>query len=44
MRLFLDHCIGEAVAEQHTVIRLRNVLPTNSPDDVVLAKAQETVW
>jgi predicted nuclease of predicted toxin-antitoxin system len=43
---FLDHCVPNRVgtmltAEGHQVVRLRDVLPTNSPDHVVMMKAEE---
>jgi len=46
LRCFADHCISNAIIEALRaigveVVRLRDALPTNAPDEVVLAKAQE---
>ena len=48
MRLpfFADHCVSNAImhslrAAGHDVLRLRDQLPVESPDPVVIAKAQE---
>jgi predicted nuclease of predicted toxin-antitoxin system len=46
LRCFADHCISKAIIEALRaigveVVRLRDALPTNAPDEVVLAKAQE---
>ena len=46
LRFFADHCVPNAVAETlegegHEVLRLRNHLPTDAPDEVVIATAQE---
>jgi predicted nuclease of predicted toxin-antitoxin system len=44
--LFADHCVSNAIMQTlrdagHDVWRLRDHLPTESPDPVVIAKAQE---
>jgi predicted nuclease of predicted toxin-antitoxin system len=46
VKLFLDHCVPNRVATMltaagHEVIRLRECLPTDSPDSIVLQKADE---
>jgi predicted nuclease of predicted toxin-antitoxin system len=46
LRFFTDHCVPNSVGavlsqDGHVVFRLRDNLPTNSPDPVVIAKAQE---
>lgn len=46
MRLLLDHCVPNRVAKLlgdagHEVIRLRECLPTDSPDPVVIRKADD---
>ena len=46
MRLLLDHCVPNRVAKLlgdagHEVIRLRECLPTDSPDPVVIQKSDE---
>lgn len=46
LRLFADHCISNAAiqtlkAAGHEVLRLRDVMPAESPDAQVIAKAQE---
>ena len=46
LRCLADHCISHAIIEALRgigveVVRLRDALPTNAPDEVVLAKAQE---
>ena len=43
---FADHCVSNAIMQTlrdagHDVLRLRDHLPTESPDPVVMAKAQE---
>lgn len=43
---FADHCVPTSIIRglqenQFTVFRLRDYLPTESPDEVVIAKAQE---
>jgi predicted nuclease of predicted toxin-antitoxin system len=45
-RFFSDHCVPLSIARTlqqhgHEVISLRDHLPVNSPDPVVIAKAQE---
>ncbi|MGE8142992.1 DUF5615 family PIN-like protein [Novosphingobium sp. NPDC080210] len=47
MRFFADHCVPESAClwlEQrgHTVIRLRNVLATDTPDPIVAKVAQDS--
>ena len=44
--LFADHCVSNAIMQTlrdagHEVLRLRDHLPIESPDPVVMAKAQE---
>jgi len=46
LRFFLDHCISNFTIRnlqegKHEVLRLQDLLPTDSPDAVVIAKAQE---
>ena len=46
LRFFVDHCISNAImdalrATGAEVLRLREHLPTNAPDEVVLATAQQ---
>ena len=46
LRFFLDHCVANSVgaalaAGGHEVHRLRDHLPTDSSDPVVIAKAQQ---
>lgn len=46
MRFFADHCIAESLCkllenEGHIVTRLRDVLPTDSPDPLVAKVAQD---
>jgi predicted nuclease of predicted toxin-antitoxin system len=46
VRLLLDHCVPNRVAKLlgdagHEVIRLRECLPTDSPDPVVIRKADD---
>ena len=46
LRFFLDHCVRNSVAAAlsgngHETIRLREALPTDAPDPLVIAKAQE---
>ena len=43
---FADHCVSNAIIQTlrdagHEVLRLRDQLPVESPDPVVIAKAQE---
>jgi predicted nuclease of predicted toxin-antitoxin system len=46
LRFLGDHCISNFIIQtlreaNHEVVRLRDVLPAESSDDVVIAKAQE---
>jgi predicted nuclease of predicted toxin-antitoxin system len=46
LRLFADHCVSNLITESlaaagHEVLRLKDHLPTESPDYAVIAKAQE---
>jgi|SRR5947209_3796125 len=46
LRFLADHCISNFTIQtlqsaQHEVLRLRDLLPVDSPDPVVIAKAQE---
>lgn len=46
LRFFADHCVSNYVMKYlssfgHTVFRLKDHIPSDSPDPVVLAKAQE---
>ena len=46
MRFFIDHCVPTAIGQflldrGHTVLLLRDYLPIESPDEIVIAKAQE---
>lgn len=46
MRFFADHCVPRSVAtaleeEGHEVVRLRNELPTDASDPVVIETAQQ---
>jgi predicted nuclease of predicted toxin-antitoxin system len=46
LRFLADHCISNTIVETlreatHEVVRLRDVLPVESPDTMVIAKAQE---
>lgn len=46
LRFLADHCISNTIIETlrregHEVIRVRDVLPVESPDNLVIAKAQE---
>lgn len=46
LRFFADHCISNQVmnvlwAAEHEVLRLKDRIPAESPDPVVIAKAQE---
>jgi predicted nuclease of predicted toxin-antitoxin system len=45
-RFFADHCVSNAIMHTlrvggHEVVRLREQLPVDSPDAVVIAKAQQ---
>ena len=46
LRFFADHCISNYLVDAlrgagHDVLRLRDHIPTDSPDPVVIATAQE---
>jgi predicted nuclease of predicted toxin-antitoxin system len=46
LRFLADHCISNAIVQtlrdaNHDVLRLRDVLPVESPDATVIAKAQD---
>jgi predicted nuclease of predicted toxin-antitoxin system len=46
LRFLADHCISTTIVRTlrdatHEVVRLKDVLPVESPDTIVLAKAQE---
>ena len=46
LRFLADHCVSNSTVQslreaQHEVFRLRDVLPVESPDAIVVAKAQE---
>jgi predicted nuclease of predicted toxin-antitoxin system len=46
LRFFADHCVPESACKLletrgHTVIRLRDVLPTDTPDPIVAKAAQD---
>jgi len=46
LRFFADHCISNLISrtlenEEHKVFRLRDYLPTDSPDKEVILKAKE---
>ena len=46
LRFFADHCVSNFIieslaADSHEVLRLRDHVPTESPDSAVIAKAQE---
>jgi predicted nuclease of predicted toxin-antitoxin system len=46
LRFFADHCVSNFIIESlaadgHEVLRLKDHLPTESADSVVIAKAQE---
>ena len=48
LRFFADHCVSNQIIDAlreagHEVVLLRDYLPTESPDALVVAKAQETV-
>jgi len=47
LRFFADHCVSNAIIEHlslqgHEVLRLRDHIDPESPDRVVIARAQET--
>ena len=47
LRFLADHCISNTIVRRalrdaaHEVVRLKEVLPVESPDTIVIAKAQE---
>lgn len=46
LKFFADHCVSNLIIETlrgegHEVFRLRDHIPTNSSDDIVISKAQE---
>jgi predicted nuclease of predicted toxin-antitoxin system len=46
LRFFADHCVSNAIIQtlcdaDHEVLRLRDHLPINSPDAVVIEEAQQ---
>ena len=46
LRFLADHCISNTIVQTlrdagHEVVRIRELLPVESPDRVVIAKAQE---
>lgn len=46
IRFFADHCISNYIIQElrnagHEVLRLKNHIPTDSPDSVVISKTQE---
>ncbi len=46
LRFFADHCVSNAIVqvlrdEGHEVLRLRDYIAADSPDGVVISKAQE---
>ena len=46
LRFLADHCISKSIVQtlrdaNHEVLRLGDLLPTDSPDGIVIAKAQE---
>jgi|SRR5271170_1252001 len=46
LRFLADHCISNSIVQalrnaSHEVVHLREVLPVESPDSIVIAKAQE---
>ena len=46
LRFLADHCISNSIVKvlrdaAHEVLRLRDVLPVESPDTIVIGKAQE---
>ena len=47
LRFFADHCVPSSVVQtlqeaDHEVLRLRDVIPPDSPDQLVISKAQES--
>ena len=46
LRFFADHCVSNAILQSlrdagYEVFRLRDYIPTNSADSIVISKAQE---
>jgi len=46
LRFFADHCVSNSMIETlrdagHEVLRLKDHIPTDSPDSVVISKAQK---
>lgn len=46
LRFLADHCVSNSIVQPlrdsaHEVVRLKDVLPVDSPDTIVIAKAQE---
>src|SRR5215472_16157104 len=46
LRFLADHCVSNSIVqklrdERHEVFRLKDLLPADSPDALVIAKAQE---
>jgi len=46
LRFFADHCVSNSIIKTlrdagHEVLRLKNHIPIDSPDSVVISKAQE---
>src|SRR6266849_8614151 len=46
LRFLADHCVSNTIVRTlrdatHEVVRLRDVLPAEAPDSIVIAKAQE---
>ncbi len=46
LRFFADHCVPESVISKlretgHEVLQLKDFIPADSPDQVVISKAQE---
>ncbi len=47
LRFLADHCVSNSIIQSlreggHEVIRLRDVLPANSPDPAVIQRAQDS--
>lgn len=46
LRIFADHCISNFIMDElrqvgHLVLRLKDYIPQDSPDEIAIAKAQE---
>ncbi len=46
LKLFIDQCVPSSISQilrdaDHEILLLRDYIPINSPDNVVIAKAQE---